>query len=80
MGDVSAGNYSMNNHTLFQQYCDYNNSDVSSVNGFINRHTFSQFDNSRTFKDMDEDVEKGDVSNEYSSMNSHNFYQLNGLK
>ena len=48
--------------------------------GFFNGHTLSQFDNSRTFKDMNGDVENGDGSSGYGSMNSHNFYQLNGLK
>ena len=80
MGDVSADNSSMNNHILYWQYCDTNNGDVSIVNGFINRHTLSQFDDSRTFKDTDGDVENGDVSSGYGSMNSHNFYKQNGLK
>ena len=30
MGDASSGNYSLNNHTLSQQYRDSNNGDVSS--------------------------------------------------
>ena len=34
MGDMSGGNYYLNNHTLYQQYCDSNNGDVSSRCGF----------------------------------------------
>ena len=34
MGDMSGGIFSMNNHTLYQQYCDSNNGDVSSRCGF----------------------------------------------
>ena len=34
MGDMSGGNYSMNNYTLYQQYYDYNNGYVSSGYGF----------------------------------------------
>ena len=44
MGDMSGGNCFMNNHTIYQHDCDYNNGDVSSGYGFINIHTFSQFD------------------------------------
>ena len=35
MGDISGGNFYMNNHTLSQQYFDSNNGDVSNGNGFI---------------------------------------------
>ena len=34
MGEMSGGDFSMNNHTLFQQYYDSNNFDVSSWYGF----------------------------------------------
>ena len=34
MGDKSCGNYSMNKHTTFHQYCDSNNGDVISRYGF----------------------------------------------
>ena len=61
MGDVSAGNYSMKNLTIYQQYCDYNNGDVSSVNVFFNGHTLSQFDNSSTFNEISGYVENDDV-------------------
>ena len=33
MGDISGGNFYMNNHTLSQQYFDSNNGDVSNGNG-----------------------------------------------
>ena len=33
MGDMSGGNFSMNNHTISQQYHDSNNGDVSSGYG-----------------------------------------------
>ena len=80
MGYVSGGNCSMNNNTLSQKDCDSNNSDVSSGNSFINRHTISQHGNSSNFKEMDRDVEKGDLSSGYGSMNSQTAYQQNGLK
>ena len=41
---MSGGNFSMNNHILYQQDCDSNNGDVSSGYGFINSHTLSQCD------------------------------------
>ena len=67
MGDMSGGNYYLNNHTLSQQYCDSNNGDMSSGYGFLNRHTLSQCEDSSTFKNIDDDVEKfhGDVSSVY---------------
>ena len=34
MGDMSGGNVSMNKHTIYQQYCDSNNVDMSSGYGF----------------------------------------------
>ena len=70
----------MNNHTLYQQGCDSNNGAMSIQNWFMNSHTISQCDGSSTFKQMDRDVEKGDVSSLYVSMNSHNVYKLNVLK
>ena len=42
IGDVSAGNCYMNNHTLSKQDCYSNSGDISSGNGFINSHTISQ--------------------------------------
>ena len=57
MGEVSGGNFSMKNHTLSKHGCDFNNGDVSSINGFINSHTISQYDDSSKFKKMDGDVE-----------------------
>ena len=39
MGDTCVGNFSMNNHTLYQHDCDSNHGDVISVCGFISRHT-----------------------------------------
>ena len=80
MGNISDVNCSMNNHTLYQQDFDSNNVDVSSGNGFINSHTLSQCDDSSIFKDMDDDVDKGDVSSVYGSMNSHSDFQQNGSK
>ena len=71
MGEVSGGNFSMKNHTLSKHGCDFNNGDVSSINGFINSHTISQYDDSSKFKKMDGDVEKVDVSSGYGSMNIH---------
>ena len=65
MGDTSVWDYYMNNHTLFQQDCDSNNSDVSSVYGFINKHSLSKFDDSSNFMYMDDDVEEVDVSSRY---------------
>ena len=65
MGGTSGRNSSMNNHTISQQDCDYNNGGVSSGNGFMTRHTLSQCNGSSTFKDMGEDAEKNDVSNGY---------------
>ena len=74
MGDMSGGNFYMNNHTLYQQDLDYINGDVSSGNGFINIHTISQCDDSSTFKDMDGDSEKRDISSLYGSTNRKNVY------
>ena len=39
IGDVSDGNGSMNSQKLSQHDWDSNNSDVISINGFINSHT-----------------------------------------
>ena len=77
---MSGGNGSMNNHNIYQQYWDSNHGDVSSGINFINSHTISQYNDSRTFKDMDGDIENDDVSTGYGYMNSHNVYQNNGFK
>ena len=76
---MSGGNCSMNNHTLFQQDCDSNNSDVISGYSFMKSHTTSQYDDSITFKNMDGDVENSDGSSVYGSTHTQNVYQLNGL-
>ena len=41
MGDMSGGNFSINNHALSQNYCDSNNGDVSIRYVFLNSHTLS---------------------------------------
>ena len=65
---MSGGNCSLDNHTLYQQYCDSNNGDVSIGWVFLNRHTISQCEDSSTFNNSDDYVEKddGDVSSGYS--------------
>ena len=57
-----------------------NNGDGSSGYGFLNSHTLSQYDDSITFKYMDGDVKKGNVSSGYVSISSRIVYQHNGLK
>ena len=57
---MSGGNFSMNNHTLSQHYCDYNNGDVSSGYVFKNGHTIYQCEYSSTLKKIGEYFEKGD--------------------
>ena len=78
MFDMSGGNFSINNYIIYQKDCNTNAGDVSSGYGFIDSHTISQCDDSSTFKDMDGDVEKGDVSIVYGSKNIHTVYQQNG--
>ena len=51
---------------------------VSSGYGVFS-HNLSQYEDSSTFKDMDGDVEKVDVSSGYGSMNIHSDLQQNGL-
>ena len=80
MGNVSCGNCSSDKHTLYQQDCDSNCGDVSSVNSFIKSNTLYQCHDSSTFREMDVDVEKGDVSNGYGYMKIHTVYQYNSLK
>ena len=70
----------MDKHTLFQQYFDSDNFDVSDGNGFINIHTLSQCYDSSIFKEMDGDIENGGVNSGYGYMNIHTVYQLNGLE
>ena len=53
VGGVSGVNGSMTSHTLSQNYWDFNNGDMSSENGFINKQTLSQCNNSINFKEMD---------------------------
>ena len=50
MGDMSVGNCSINDHIIFQHYCDLNNADVSSWCCFWNIHTLYQFEDSSTFR------------------------------
>ena len=57
MSDMSGGNGSMNIHILSQHDWDLNNSDVSYVHVLINSHSLSKSNGSRSFKDMDGDVE-----------------------
>ena len=59
IGDMSCGDFSMNNHTLSQQDCDSNNGDVSSGYGLLNSHTLSQCEDSIYFMEMYGVVKKG---------------------
>ena len=47
------------NHTLSQQYFDLNNGDVCSGHGFLNSHTIHQCEDPSSFKNIDDDFEKG---------------------
>ena len=78
MGDISGGNFSLNNHTLSKQYCDSNHGDVSSGHVFLNSHTISQREDSSTFKNIVDDVENFDcdVSSGRGFLNSHNLFQI----
>ena len=80
IGDVSDGNGSMNSQKLSQHDWDSNNSDVISINGFINSHTILQCNDWSNFKDMDGDVENGDGSSGYGYITIHTVYQQKGLK
>ena len=51
-----------------------------SVYVFLNIHIISQCEDSRTFKEIDGGVKKGDVSSGYGFMNIHNNLQQNGLR
>ena len=77
MGETSCVNVSMNNHTLSQQYCGYNNGDGSSGYRLFKSHTLYQCEYSSTFKETDGYVGKGygDLSSGYSFLNSHTIYQ-----
>ena len=77
---MGGGNSSINNHTISRQYFDSNNGDVISGNIVINSHTLYQCYDSIKFKEMDGDVEKGDVSSLYGYMNSYTIYQHYVLK
>ena len=70
----------MNNHTLSQHDCDYNNYDMSSEYGFIKSPTLYQCDESSAFKDIYGYAEICDVSNGYCSINNNTVYQQNGPK
>ena len=48
--------------------------------GYLNIHTLSKCEDSSTFKKIDVDVEKGDVSSGYGYMNRHNDLQQNCLE
>ena len=54
--------------------------DVRSGYDFQNGHNLSQCDDSITFKNIDGDVDKGDVSIGYGSIKIHNYLQHNGLE
>ena len=56
-----------------------NNDDMSCGNGFINSHTFSQFNESSYFNDKDEDVEHGDVRGWNCFMNIHTLSEAKKL-
>ena len=53
---------------------------MSSGNGFIKIHTFSQCSYSNTLKYKDGDVENCDISSGHGYMNSHTVCHQNGLK
>ena len=59
MGDMSGGNYILNNHTFFQYYCGSNNSFVSGRYGFKNIRNISQCEDSSTLKNDYDDCWKG---------------------
>ena len=80
MDYLSGGNGYIKILTIYKRYQDSNNGDVSSGNGFINRHTISQCNYSSNFKYMDGDIENGDVSGGHGYMNSHTIYKNNGFK
>ena len=77
MGDMSDCNFSLNNHTLSQQYCDFNNDHVCSGYGILNSHTLSKCEYSSVFMKIDGDVENGDgdVSSGYWFLNIHTLTQ-----
>ena len=57
---MSGGNFYLNNYNTPQQYCDFNNGDVCSGYGIINRHTISQCHDQSSFKNIENDIENGD--------------------
>ena len=59
MGDMSCGNSYIDNHTQSQHDCDFNNDDVSSGYGLLNRYTLSQYEDSISFMEMYGVVKKG---------------------
>ena len=61
MGDMSNENCSLENHTISQQYRDSNHGILSSVYGFLNSHTLSQYEDSSWSNNNDDDVEKGNA-------------------
>ena len=54
--------------------------DISGRYVFKNNHTLSQREYSITFNKIDVDIENGDVSSGYGSMNINNYLQYNGLE
>ena len=60
MGEISGGGFSLKKHTLSQHYCDFNNCDVCIIYVFKNICTLLQFEDSSSFKKIDDDAEKGD--------------------
>ena len=77
---MSGRNCYMNNQYISQQDCDSNIGDDSSENCFMTIHTLSQYDDSNIFKDMDRDVEDGNIISGYGFTKIQFFYQQNGLK
>ena len=59
MGDMSGGNFSLNNHTLYQQYCGFNNGDLCSGYGILKIQTISQCQYSSPFNNIENVVENG---------------------
>ena len=53
---------------------------MSSGYTYLNVHTLSQCEDSSSFKNIGGDVDKGDVSIVYGSMNSHTYLQKKYLE
>ena len=67
MGDISGGDFSLNNNTLSQLYCGLINGGVCGRYYVLNKHTLSKCEVTISFKKIDNDVKKGenDVSSGY---------------